>query len=167
MVDLNATLIAQIINFLILVALLAKFAYKPLMQTLADRQNRIASDLETAEKQRQDAEQIKRELQEQMAQARTQAQAIMEKAVKQAELTQQQMLEEARAEIDREKKQAREEITREREKALADIRNEVVALSMAAATKIVAKNMDTETNAKLVSDFIDKLDDRKIGGLPC
>ncbi len=167
MVDLNATLIAQIINFLLLVAILARFAYKPLMQALEDRKNRIASDLQAAEQERTGAEQLRKEYQDQLAEARVQAQVIVEKAVKQAEQEAQQQLQEVRAQIDREKKLAREEIIREREKALSELRGEVVALSVAAASKLIAKNMDSEVNAKLVSEFIDRLDEQKIGGLPC
>lgn len=167
MVDLNATLIAQIINFLILVAILAKFAYKPLMKALEDRQNRIAADIQSAEQERAAAEQLKREYQDSLAQARAQAQAIVEKAVKQAEQEATRELQEVRSQIERERKLAQEEIIREREKALAQLRGEVVALSMAAAGKLIAKNMDSEVNAKLVSDFIEKLDEQKIGGLPC
>ncbi len=167
MVDLNATLIAQIINFLLLVAILARFAYKPLMQALEDRKNRIASDLQAAEQERTGAEQLRKEYQDQLAEARVQAQVIVEKAVKQAEQEAQQQLQEVRAQIDRDKKLAREEIIREREKALSELRGEVVSLSVAAASKLIAKNMDSEVNAKLVSEFIDRLDEQKIGGLPC
>lgn len=167
MVDLNATLIAQIINFLLLVAILAKFAYKPLLQALEDRKNRIANDLQTAEQERANAEQLRREYQDSLAQARMQAQAIVEKAAKQAEQEAQRQLQEVRAQIEREKKLAQEEIIREREKALAELRGEVITLSMAAAGKLIAKNMDSEANAKLVSEFIDKLDSQKTGGLPC
>ncbi len=167
MVDLNGTLLAQIFNFLILVFILAKFAYKPLMQALADRQAKIVDSIETAEREKAAAEQLKREYQEQLAAARTQAQAIVDKAMKLAEQTKEEILAEARAENARLLKAAQEEIARERDHALAELRGEVVALSMAAATKIIGHNLDAETNSKLVVDFIDKLDEKKIGGLPC
>lgn len=167
MVELNATLIAQIINFLILLAILSKVAYKPLMKALADRQAKIAESLETAERERASAEELKREYQAQLAAARTQAQEIVDKAVKLAEQTKEEILEEARAENARLLKTAQEEIARERDRALAEMRNEVVALSVLAAEKVIARNLDAETNGKLVTDFIEKLDKEKIGGLPC
>lgn len=55
MVNINATLIAQILNFLFLVFILAKFAYKPLLKMMEDRKNKIAGDLENAEKAKADA----------------------------------------------------------------------------------------------------------------
>ena len=112
MVDLNMTLIAQIINFVILLLVLKKWAYKPLMQALADRQARIANSLETADKERLAAEELKREYQEQLAQARAQAQAIVEKATKLAEQTKDEIVQEARAEHARLMKETQEEIAR-------------------------------------------------------
>ncbi|SDE64124.1 F0F1 ATP synthase subunit B [Sporomusa acidovorans] len=167
MVDLNATLIAQIINFLILVAILAKVAYKPLMQALADRQAKIAESLETAEQEKQAAEKLKQEYLAQLAEARTQAQAIVEKAAKLAEQTKEEMLKEAREESARLLKATQEEITREREHAIAELKGEVVTLAVAAASKIIAQNMDEQVNAKIVDEFINNLDGKKIGGLPC
>ena len=87
MVDLNATLIAQIINFLILVAILTKVAYKPLMKALADRQAKIADSLATAEQEKQAAEKLKQEYLAQLTEARVQAQTIFDKAAKLAEQT--------------------------------------------------------------------------------
>jgi len=167
LIDLNATMIAQIINFLILVALLTKFAYKPLMKALADRQAKIADSLNTAEQERAEAAKLKLEYQQQLLEARTQAQSIVDKAMRLAEQTKEEILEEARTENARLLKTAQEEIAREREYAMTQLRTEVVALSMAAASKIVGQNMDSTSNAKLVADFIDQLDEQKVGGLPC
>ncbi|HEY3426454.1 MAG TPA: F0F1 ATP synthase subunit B [Negativicutes bacterium] len=167
MVEINATLIAQIINFLILVAILTKVAYKPLLKVLEDRKNAIAASIEAAESAKTAAEQLKREYQDQLIEARTQAQVIVEKAMKLAEQSKEEILEAAREENARLLKAAQEEIARERDRALAELRGEVVALSLAAATKIIGKNLDTDVNARLVADFIDKLDEQKIGGLPC
>lgn len=167
MVELNGTLLAQIVNFLILVAILAKFAYKPLMQGLAERQQKIADNIDAAERERQEAEQLKLEYKQQLLEVRAKAQAIVEKAEKLAEENKEEILKAARSERDRILQNVQEEVARERELALARLKGEVVALSMTAATKIVQQNMDTEINAKLVSDFIEKLDEQKIGGLPC
>lgn len=165
MVELNATLVAQIINFLLLVLILAKFAYKPLMQTLEARKKQIADSIATAEKERAAAEQYRLEYQQQLAQARTQAQAIVEKATKLAEQTKDQILEEARTENARLLKAAQEEIKREHERALAELRRDVVALSITAAAKIIEQNLNTDANTQLVNEFINKLDDSKVGGL--
>ena len=167
MVELNATLLAQIINFLILVAILKKMFYRKILDALAERQTRIAQSMENAERDRQAAEELKREYQEQLAAARAQAQQIVEKATRLAEQNREEILAEARAEHARMMAAAREEILRDRERAMNEVRGEVVALSIAAASKLIEKNMDTEADARLVADFIARLDERKAGGLPC
>lgn len=167
MVDLNATLIAQIINFLILVAILTKVAYKPLMKALADRQAKIEDSLATAEQEKQAAEKLKQEYLAQLTEARVQAQAIVDKAAKLAEQTKDEILKEAREESARLLKATQDEIARERERAVAELKGEVVTLAVAAASKIIAQNMNEAANTKIVDDFINNLDGKKIGGLPC
>ena len=167
MVELNGTLLAQIVNFLILVGILTKFAYKPLMQALEDRQKKVAASIDSAEQAQQEAEELKIGYQEKLSQARVQAQAIVEKAEKLAEEAKETILHEARVESARILKTAQEEVARERILALAQLKGEVVALSMAAATKIIEKNIDNEINANLVASFIEKLDAENTGGLPC
>ena len=86
---------------------------------------------------------------------------------KAAEAMKQEILEEARAEHAKMLKNAQLEIARQTDAAMAGIRGEVVAMTVAAAAKIIEKEMNTDVNAKLVSEFIEKLDETKIGGLPC
>ena len=85
MVNINATLIAQILNFLVLVFVLAKFVYKPVLGIMEERKNKIASDLETAEMAKKDAEAVKAEYAAKLADARQEAQAIIENALRQHE----------------------------------------------------------------------------------
>lgn len=167
MIDLNATLFAQIINFLLLVAILGKFAYKPLMKMLAERQAKIQTSLDTAEQDRLAAEQLKQDYLNQLATARAQAQAIVEKATMLAEQTKEEILREAQAESSRLLQKAQEEIGRERQQAMLEFKGELASLAVAAAAKIIAKNLDEKANAKLVNEFINELDSEKIGGLPC
>nr|WP_092070990.1 F0F1 ATP synthase subunit B [Dendrosporobacter quercicolus]NSL48444.1 F0F1 ATP synthase subunit B [Dendrosporobacter quercicolus DSM 1736]SDM17122.1 F-type H+-transporting ATPase subunit b [Dendrosporobacter quercicolus] len=167
MIDLNATLFAQIINFLLLVAILGKFAYKPLMKILAERQSKIQTSLDTAEQDRLAAEQLKQDYLNQLATARAQAQAIVEKATTLAEQTKEEILREAQAESSRLLQKAQEEIGREREQAMLEFKGELASLAVAAAAKIIAQNLDEKANAKLVNEFINELDSEKIGGLPC
>ncbi len=163
MIEINGTLLAQFLNFFILVAILAKFAYKPILQVMQERQDRIARDLEGAEKARISAEQLEAEYKQQIVAARQEAQAIIDKATKQAEAQTQAQLEEVREQIMREKTQAQEEIIREREKAMRELRQEVVSLSVAVAGKVISQNLDTDANSRLISEAIEKLDSKSVG----
>ena len=160
MVDLTlGTILAQMLNFFILVWILARFAYKPLVSMMQERKERIAKDLADAQAARNEAEQFKADYAAQIANARQEAQQIVEKAVQQAEATTREQLAAAREQIEREK----EDIVNERDRAMNNLRNEVISLSVAMATKVVAKDMDSETNTKLIEDAIAKLDSKTIG----
>lgn len=164
MVDISGgTLLAQFLNFFLLVAILAKFAYKPLLKVMQERQDRIARDLEGAQEARVKAEQLEVDYKQQLANARREAQTIIDKAVKQAEIEAQAQLKDVRDQIAREKQTAREEILREKEKAMLQLREEVVSLSVAVAGKVIGKNMDSEANSRLINDAIEKLDSKSVG----
>jgi F-type H+-transporting ATPase subunit b len=167
MVDINMTLVAQIFNFLILAAILTKFAYKPLMKVLKEREDQIAKSIESAEADELKAQELLKEYHDQLATARIQAQEIVDKAIKRAQEERAAHVKETKREIDQMRKAAQAEIVQERERAVAQLKGEVVALSMAAATKIIGSNIDTEANDRLIGEFIDKLDKDKMGGLPC
>lgn len=167
MVDLNWTLVAQVLNFLILFALLKIFAFKPFMKMLDERREKIEGSIKSAEQDRNEAQALLEDYKKQLAQARLEAQAIVDKANKLASEERDAQILATKNEIERMRRQAQEEITREREQAVAQLKAEVVALSMAAATKIVESNIDAAANEKLVGEFIDQLDHVKTGGMPC
>ena len=164
MVSINGTLLFQFINFFVLVAILAKFAYKPLLKVLEDRRNKIASDLSDAAKAKETAEKMRADDEAQIRDARAAAQAIVDKAVTQADKEAQAQLEAIRDQIAREKQIAQAEIANEREAAIREMRKEVVNLSMAVAEKLLKKNIDSDMNAKLVADCIDQIQTHRVKG---
>ena len=164
MVDLSpGTILAQMLNFFILVWILHRFAYKPLVGMMNARKEQIANDLASAEQSRLEAEQIKADYAAQIAKARQEAQEIVEKAHHQAKLSTAEEVAAARSQIENEKERARQDIVIERDRAMNSLRNEVVSLSVAMAGKVVAKDMKSETNTKLIEDAIRQLDSKTIG----
>ena len=164
MVDLSpGTILAQMLNFFILVWILHRFAYKPLVGMMNARKEQIANDLASAEQSRLEAEQIKADYAAQIAKARQEAQEIVEKAHHQAKLSTAEEVAAARSQIENEKERARQDIAIERDRAMNSLRNEVVSLSVAMAGKVVAKDMNSETNTKLIEDAIRQLDSKSIG----
>ena len=164
MVDLSpGTILAQMLNFFILVWILHRFAYKPLVGMMNARKEQIANDLASAEQSRLEAEQIKADYAAQIAKARHEAQEIVEKAHHQAKLSTAEEVAAARSQIENEKERARQDIAIERDRAMNSLRNEVVSLSVAMAGKVVAKYMNSETNTKLIEDAIRQLDSKTIG----
>ena len=155
MVDVNATLIAQILNFLVLLAILAKFAYKPLLKAMDDRRNRIINDLDSAEQTRLDAEALKEQYAEQLAGARQEATEIVNKANQIAQNLHDELVEQARVEQEALMANAKERIEQDKQQALLDIRSEVIKLSTLIAGKIVNQKLNSEKDQKLVADIAD------------
>ena len=157
MVDVNATLIAQILNFLVLLAILAKFAYKPLLQAMDDRRNRIINDLDSAEQTRLDAEALKEQYAEQLAGARQEATEIVNKANQIAQNLHDELVEQARVEQEALMANAKERIEQEKQQALLDIRSEVIKLSTLIAGKIVNQKLNSDNDQKLVANIADEV----------
>ena len=155
MVDINATLIAQILNFLVLLAILAKFAYKPLLKAMDDRRNRIINDLDSAEQTRLDAEALKEQYAEQLAGARQEATEIVNKANQIAQNLHDELVEQARVEQEAMMANAKERIEQDKQQALLDIRSEVIKLSTLIAGKIVNQKLNSDKDQKLVADIAD------------
>lgn len=167
MIDLNATFFAQILNFLILVAILRALCYKPVVRMIKAREDKIAESLAKADSDVAEAESLKKDYQAQLAEAREKAQAIVDKAEKVAASNRETSLQDTKREIEQMKKAAQAEIQRDRERAADQLKKEIVALSLLVAGKVVEKNMEASENEALVGDFIDKLDKDKIGDLSC
>ena len=158
MIELNATMIAQVINFLILAAILRALAYKPIAKMLKQRSDSIRNSIDKAESDKKAAEQVLADYKLKLADAHKQAQAIVDKANLTARQEREALVAQTKQEIDRMKITAKEEIQNERERAFEQMKSEIVTLSLAAAEKIVAKNLTTKENDKLVNDFIAGLD---------
>lgn len=164
MVDLTSgTILAQIINFLILLFILAKFAYKPICNMLEERKERIANDLAAAESAKVEAQEMRQSYEDQLQAARKEAQEIVEKAVQEAKAISAQQLSDLRQQLDTERDKARREIEEERDQAMKSLREDIVSMSVAMASKVVEKDMNSETNAKLIDDAIAHLNSKTMG----
>lgn len=163
MVELNGTLLIQILNFVIFVAILGHFCYKPILKVLDERKNRIQNDLDSAASSKADAEKLKESYEAQLRDAQAKAQEIVDKAVKEAKVQAQAQIDEAHAAIEKQKNQASEQIERERKEALDDLKSQVAVLSCDIAAKIIGKNMTPDANDRLIAESIAKLDAKKAG----
>lgn len=164
MIEINGTIIAQVVNFLILMAILAKVAYKPLMQALEDRREKIAADIASAENDRAAADSLKKDYQRQLAEAQQKAQQMVDKAIKQAEGMKSEILAEAKAEQTRMLQNTAAEIAREQKKAIDDMKAEIAAMVMLSTEAILKRNVTSADNVQFVKDFVNKLEQGKVGG---
>ena len=158
MIEINATMVAQVLNFLILAAILRALAYKPVARMLQQRADKIRETIDKADADKKAAEDTLRQYKSQLADAQRRAQEIVEKAELTARQERDAIVAETKKEIDRMKQNAQAEIENERNRAFEQMRAEIVSLSLAAAEKIVEKNLTSKENDKLVGDFIAGLD---------
>jgi len=157
LVNINATLIAQVLNFIILLAILAKFCYKPLLKVLDDRRNRIINDLDSAEQTRLEAEELKKQYAKQLADARTEATAIVDKANKIGQKLQDDYMSQAQAEKEQLMAAAREHIEQEKQQAMLDIRTEVVSLATEIAGKVISEKLSSTDDQAMIARTADKV----------
>ncbi|HHW28968.1 MAG TPA: F0F1 ATP synthase subunit B [Syntrophomonadaceae bacterium] len=156
--DLNfSTVIWAIINFLVILAILYKFAYNPVMKFLDNRSEEIANNIAEAERNRSESEALLKEYQEKIAQASKEAQEIIARANKVTEEERNRILAQTRDEAAAMLEKARQEIQRERDEALFALRQEVSTLAVMAAEKILSRNLNTEDNQRIVDDFLNEV----------
>ena len=156
--DLNfSTVIWAIINFLVILAILYKFAYNPVMKFLDNRSQEIADNIAAAERNRSESEALLKEYQEKIAQASKEAQEIIARANKVTEEERNRILAQTRDEAAAMLEKARQEIQRERDEALFALRQEVSTLAVMAAEKILSRNLNTEDNQRIVDDFLNEV----------
>lgn len=146
--------------FLIVAAVLIKFAFPALKKGLKQREEKIRGDLEGAEQARQEAEAERSRYQAQLADARTEANRIVEEARAAAEQVRQDVV--ARAEQDAAQIRARatEDIEGARERALSDLRAQVADISIELAEKIVERSIDRAAQEELIESYISSVGTR-------
>ncbi len=157
MININGTFIAQVLNFLFLIFVLAKFAYKPLVKMMEDRKNKIAGDLEAADKAKAEAEAVKSEYAAKLAEARQEAQAIIDNARKTAQAAHDKIIADTKAEQEQVVAAAKESIAMEQNKSMDEIRGQVINLSIAVASKIVEQKLGSEDDKELAAKITDSL----------
>lgn len=151
------TAIWTIVDFLVLLAILYKFFYGPVIRFLDNRREEIARNISEAEQGRAEAERLLQEYREQLSAARQEAQQIVDKATKAGEESRQALLNQSKAEAAAILENARKEIQRERDDALRTLRQEVVTLAVMAAGKILGRTLTQEDNVKIVDQFLDEV----------
>jgi F-type H+-transporting ATPase subunit b len=146
--------IVSAVNFLVFLALVWLFAFKPLGGMLDSRKQRIAQGLRDAETARRDRELAESERLAALNEARREANDIIARAQKVAQEQREADIAAARADIDRMRQRATAEIDAEKQRAIADLRSEVTDLALAAAGRVVGEEMTGERQRRLVEEYL-------------
>jgi len=147
-----------IVTFLVLLALLAKFAWRPLLAALDSRQETIRKSLDDAQQARQELERLNKESAEIIRTARVEAESIISQGRADGERLREEVRQKARAEADHIVKNAERQIQLETGRALQQIRREAVDLSVMIASKIIQRNISKEDNERLIEDALKQIE---------
>lgn len=144
------------INFIVLIALLSYFLYRPIVTMLDERARRIRESLAAAEQARADVARADREREELLASTRREIQEMMATAQQVAERIQSEARTTAQQEAQRIVETAHQEAEAERAQAMAELRREVASLAVMAAERVISRSLDDQAHRQLVEQFLDE-----------
>ncbi len=150
-----------VVNFLLLVWLLHKFAWKGIIGALERREKQIADDKAAAAAARKEAEDIKAQLDSKLQNIAAEATKKMQEAVAVGNAQKEQLLAETKQEAERLLAQAKEQIQAEKTQALQEIKEQIVNTALLAATKITKEQVTQKTAAQTVDEVLSQLSERK------
>jgi F-type H+-transporting ATPase subunit b len=154
LLDLNGTLVAEIIAFLIMLGILAKYAYPPIMRAAEARQNQIEEGLRAAAEAEKRLREVQTEVENTLNEARAQAREVIQRAHAEAVAEAEEVRTRARRESEALVARAREEIDAERERALQELRAQISALVVEAASRVIGQAIDASTHKKLIEESL-------------
>ena len=147
-------LLAQIVNFLILVVVLYKFAYKPVLGMLERRQQKIEQGLKDAAKSEELLKDIEMTRVAMLEKVKTQSLGMLEKAAAEAEIARQEILKNAAEEARKIQTKAEASIAAEKEKMLKEVGSEVVELAMLAAERILDREFSEADQKRVLAQLV-------------
>ena len=147
-----------ILTFLGLLALLAKLAWRPLLEALDSRQNAIRKSLDDADQARRELERLNQESALILNKARAEADQIIVSGRSDAERLREDMRQKARTEAESIVKNAERQIQLETARALQQIRSEAVDLSVMIASKLIQRNLTKEDNERLIEEALKQVE---------
>jgi F-type H+-transporting ATPase subunit b len=147
-----------VVTFLVLLVLLYKYAFGPLMKLQKARQDQIHQSILDAENLRDEASQLLTDYKKQLAQARGEADSIVERARKAGEANKAEILEEARVQAEAQLARARQQIERDTNQALQKIREEAADLAVTATAKVARSSLSEADQLRLIKEAINEID---------
>lgn len=151
--DINATLIGQLLTFLILIWFTMKYVWPPITKAMQDREKKIAAGLEAAERSKRELEQAEHKALTIVHDAKLESSQIIDQAHKRSTHIVEEAKENARIESGRILERAQEDIAREITQAKEALRKQLATLAIAGAEKIIQRNLDASAQAALLDEF--------------
>lgn len=153
-------LVTQIISFLILLIVLTIFLYKPIVNMLEQRSQRIRESLEAADRAREETAASQAEVEAQLEAARAEGQQLIASAREVAERFREEETAKVRQEIDAERERAAANIQRERDAAIEQLRSEFADLAITAAERVVQRSLDAQAHQDIIDGVLEESGNR-------
>lgn len=145
-------------TFVLLLLVLKKLAWGPILQTLAERETRIKEALEKADVAQKETEEALAKNQEIMDEAKKEAQGLLSKSRKTADTTKEEIIQKAHSEASAMLEKAKREISLEGEKAVHEIRKQTAELSVMIASKLIGKTLSQKDHQDVIDDSLKKME---------
>jgi F-type H+-transporting ATPase subunit b len=155
-IEINGTVIVELITFLVMLAVLARYVYPEIVKVAEARQRAIAEQLRESEKARAEAEARLKDAEAKLSDARKTAQQVIDAASKSGEQLRQDLRTKAEEEAKRIAEAARKEIEVERDRAVQTVRDEVASLVVSATEKVIGETLDEQKHKKLIDRAIEE-----------
>jgi F-type H+-transporting ATPase subunit b len=156
-IEINGTVIVELITFVIMLAILARYVYPEIVKLAEARQQAIAQQLKEAEQARSEAEDRLKDAASKLEDARRTAQSVIDAATKSGEQLRHELRQKADEESKRTIEAARKEIEAERERAVQSVRSEVASLVVAATEKVIGETLDDDKHRRLIDKAIQEV----------
>lgn len=150
--------ITQIIGFLIALWILKAFAWKPLLKMLDDRRNKIAGDIDDAEKIKIEADDLLEAYKGKLRDIDNEARAKIQEAISEGTRIASEIREQARDESRQVLAKSREELSRDVAKARVQLRDDIISMALGAAEKVISAKLDEEEHKRILEDFLKEVD---------
>ncbi len=147
----------SLVSFALLFFLLKRFAFPPILEVLEERENKIRSEIGDAEKLRQEAEELKADLERELKNAHEKANTIIQMAGDESKKIQEKSIQETQAKVRQMQNEAEQEIQITRNKLLNEIRSYTAALTIASTEKVLKKSLNDEDKNRLIDESIEEV----------
>ncbi len=154
-------MLAQAVNFFVLLAILSFFIYKPLLRVLDERKDRIAKAEKNADKIEKQLAKTEELTKEELQKAQKQASEIIAHAKKSAKETEDRLVADAKTKVEKVVEEGRQQIAKERDEATAKIQGEVSKIVLLATEKLLGREINDKDQSRLVSEASKELDSIK------
>ncbi|GHV14833.1 ATP synthase subunit b [Clostridia bacterium] len=156
MLDIDYTFLWTFVNFIVLYVILNFVLFKPLGKHMRARSEKIASDIETAQKQKSEGEVFRLQYEKQLMETIEERRKILDETNMKAARSAEVYIENAKKEAVRILEEGRVAVQREHDAMIGELKNEVASIAIAAASKVIEEDADSEKNRRFVESFLER-----------